>query len=105
MAKIIQIFVVLALALLVVQAASDMNNNERRNIKNWVSQKLMTVQNKFETLHDGTVKPLAKKLYEKIFLKIAKSLLSNDEEMTIYKGKNKPYMIGNMNGKFQMEIM
>ncbi len=105
MAKIIQVFVVFALALLVVQVASYTSINERRDIKNWVSQKLMTVQNKFETLHDGTVKPLAKKLYENFFLKIAKSLLSNEDEMTVYKGKNKPQMIGNMNGKFQMEIM
>jgi len=54
MAKIIQVFVVLALALLVVQATSNMSINERRDIKNWVSHNLLTVQNKFGTLHDGT---------------------------------------------------
>ena len=105
MAKIIQVFVVLALVLLVVKAASNMSINERRDIKNWVSQILLTVQNKFGTLHDGTVKPLAKKLYEKIFLKITKVLFSNDGEITVYKGKKKPHMIANMDGKFEMEIM
>jgi len=56
-------------------------------------------------LSDWAVKPLAKKLYEKIFLKITKVLFSNDGEITVYKGGKKPHMIGNMDGKFEMEIM
>ncbi len=101
MVRKIHFLVMLAVSFLVVQAASAMSFNERSDI----GKVPLMVQNQIERLYFELLKPLAMRLYEKIFLKIVKSLLSHDDEIIVYKGKKKPLMIGNINGKFRMEIM
>jgi len=101
MVRKIHFLVVLAVSFLVVQAVSAISFNERSDI----GKRPLNVQNQIERLYYERLMPLARRLHEKIFLKIAKSLLSHDDEIIVYKGKKKPHMIRNINGKFQMEIM
>jgi len=99
--KINLIIFYLALAYLVIDADESTLRVTNQNAMNLNEEKNMIFQYKIEKLFHSKIKPVSMRLYQKLISNAALFLGTNRNEIiTYYKGRNRPQMIKNQNGKF-----